>query len=189
MRYLLLIFILMPGVTLPDQPKSIVNREKYERTIEKQFPSFRIMREEDFVDMYKGSFRDGKSGSLVFGHFNSDANLDFAAYLIGSKRKYQADGKTLLPSDVTVYDGAIAICYSDEQGNYTCEKMLDTPHGEKEYNEIVLVPRGDYDCMKGEGKTIHITTQFDSIGKYSESGGAVYVRQPDSTYKKCVNSD
>jgi hypothetical protein len=189
MRSLLLILLLMSGVTFADQPRTTVNREKYERVIEKQFPGFRIMREDDFVDMYKGQLQDGKSGSLVFGNFNSDKYLDFAAYLIGAKRKYQADGKTLLPPDVTVYDGAIVICYGGQEDIYVCERMLDTPHGGKEYNEIVIVPRSTYDCMEYEGKTSHITAQFDSIGKYSESGGAVYVHQPDGKYKKCVNSD
>lgn len=188
MRYLLLIFILISGVTLADQPKNDVNREMYERIIEKQFPGFRIMREEDFVEMYKGQFRDGKSGSLLYGHFDSDENLDFAAYLIGAKRKYQADDKTSSPSD-NIYDGLIAICHGDKQGNFACEKMVDAAHWGREGSEIVLVPRGTFDCMKGEGKSNHITTQFDSIGRYSESGGAFYVRQSDATYKKCVTSD
>jgi len=189
MRYLLLIFILMSGVSLADQPKNDVNREKYERIIERQFPGFRIMREEDYDDMYKGTFRDGKDGSLVFGHFDLDKNFDFAADLIGAKRKYQADGKTPLPANATIYDGAIAICHGDKLGNYACEKMFDGPHWGREESELSVVPRGAYDCMEDEGKSSHITAQFDSIGMYSEKGGGFYVRQPDGTYKECTTSD
>jgi hypothetical protein len=189
MRYLFLLFFVVSGYSLADAPKNnTVNREKYERVIEQQYPGFRIMREEDFIDMYKGTFRDGKSGSLLFGHFDSDENLDFAAFLIGAKRKFWGDGITPVSSDEILYDGAIAICHGDKQGSYICEKMVDTLHGELETSEIVLVPRGSYECMKG-GKDERITTPHDFVGKYSESGGSIYVRQPDGKYKKCVTSD
>jgi hypothetical protein len=50
-RLLLLSLILMPCFASADQPTKPVNREKYERVIENQFVGFRIMREEDFIDM------------------------------------------------------------------------------------------------------------------------------------------
>jgi len=188
MRYLLCALLVVPGYSFADEPKKDISREKYEHIIEKQFTGFRIMREEDFVDTYKGHFKDGKSGSLLFGHFDSDENLDFAAYLIGAKRKNAADGKTPLSPNENIYEGAIAICHGDKEGNYVCEKMIDTPHWGQENSEIVHVPRGAHDCIKG-GKTENITIPFDSIGRYSESGGSIYVRQPDGKFKKCVNSD
>lgn len=187
-RLLLLSLILMPCFASADQPTKPVNRQKYERVIENQFAGFRIMREEDFIDMYKGHFQDGKRGSLLLGYFDSDDNLDFAAFLIGGKRKFKGDGTTLVPPDVDLYDGAIVICHGDKQDTYVCEKVVDSLHSGLEYSEIVLVPRGSHDCMKGEGSD-HITTKIDSIGRYSESGGSFYVRQPDGKYKKCVTSD
>ncbi len=189
MRYLLWVFFVISGDSLADQQINTVNREMYERIIEKQFPGFRIMREDEFDAMFKGSFKDGKSGSLLFGYFDLDKNLDFAAYLIGAKRKYQADGKTPISLNFNIYDGMIVICHSEKNGNYACEKMLDSPHWMPEENEIVLVPRGTYDCMEYEKEDSHITSQFDAIGLYSEKGGGVYVHQPDGTYEMCITSD
>lgn len=183
-KLLLLSLLFIPCFASADQPKNSVNREKYERVIENQFPGFRIMREEDFIVMYKGHFQDGKSGSLLLGYFDSDDNLDFAAFLIGEKRKLKGE----VPSDVDVYDGAIVICHGENLDNYVCEKMAQSVHSGLESSEIVLVPRGSYDCMKGEGSD-HITTKIDSIGRYSENAGSIYVRQPDGKFKKCVTSD
>jgi len=188
-RYLLCALLVVSGYSFADEPRNVLSREKYEHIIEKQFPGFRIMQEEDFDDLYKGQFHDGKNGSLLIGHFDADENLDFAAYLIGPKRIFESDGKTPLSRGVDIYDGAVAICHGDKQGNYACEKIIDTPHWGREVNELELVPRGSHECMKGGGKAESITSPFDSIGKYSEKGGSIYVRQSDGKYKKCVNSD
>lgn len=190
LRLFLLSLILMPYLASADQPPRPVNREKYERVITDQFAGYRIMREENFIDMYKGQFQDGKHGSLLLGHFDSDENLDFAAFLIGGKRELKGNATTLIPPDVDFYDGAIVICHGDkkDKDKYVCEKILDTPHLGLEYSEIVLIPRGSHNCMKGEGGNL-TTTKIDSVGRYSESGGSFYIQQPDGKYKKCVTSD
>jgi hypothetical protein len=189
MRYLVCVLLLVSGYSFADESGNVLSREEYEHIIEKQYPGFRIMRVEDFDDMYKGQFHDGKNGSLLIGHFDADENLDFAAYLIGAKRIFESDGKTPLSHGIDIYNGAVAICHGDKQGNYACEKIIDAPHWGREENELQLVPRGSHECMEGGGKTGSITTSFDSIGEYSEKGGFFYVRQSDGKYKRCVNSD
>lgn len=177
MRYLLWMFLLISSSSLADQPRDTLNREKCEHIIQKQFPEFHIMREDDFPNMYKGVFRDGQIGSLVYGYFDPDKNLDFAALMIGEKQ------------NDNVYDGMIAICHGVKNGNFACEKMLDALHYAEEDNVISLARRGTYNCIKGEDVTVEITLQFDAIGSYSEKGGGVYVPQPNGTYNMCVTSD
>lgn len=177
MRYLLWMFLLISGSSLAAQPGDTLDREKCERIIQKQFPEFHILREDDFPDMYKGRFRDGQIGSLLYGNFDPDDNLDFAALLIGEKLNDNS------------YDGMIAICHGDKNGNFACKKMLDALHYAEEDNVISLARRGIHNCIEGEDQTSEITLQFDTIGSYSEKGGGIYVPQPNGTYDMCVTSD
>lgn len=159
------------------QSKNTLTRKKCERIINKQFAGFHIMREDDFPKMYKGRFRDGQSGSLIYGNFDSDKYVDFAALLIGAKQNEYA------------YDSIIAICHGDKNGKYTCEKILDGAHYSESDDEISLVPRGTYNCLEGNDEPSKSTLQFDAIGSYSEHGGGIYERQVDGAYSMCVTSD
>ncbi|MFZ2163465.1 MAG: hypothetical protein WAW02_14730 [Sideroxyarcus sp.] len=164
-------------------------RDKYGRIIEEQYPGFRIIKAEDFEEMRRNGVKDGISGSLVFGHFDSDKYLDFSAYLIGPKRQTNSSQNKL--ETVEWHDGMFVICHSNSKGDlYTCEKVGDwlLAAGFVDSN-LVVVPAGDYSCIEGEGKNSDISTSFDSIGVYSEGGGGFYVRQPDGTYKDCTTSD
>jgi hypothetical protein len=159
------------------QPANTLTHEKFERIINKQFPGFHIMREDDFPKMYKGRFRDGQSGSLIYGNFDSDKYVDFAALLIGAKQNEYA------------YDSITAICHGDNNGNYTCEKMVEGAHYSESDDEISLVPRGTYNCLEGNDESSESTLQFDAIGSYSEHGGGIYEPKGDGTYNMCVTSD
>ena len=56
-------------------------RNTYQRVINQKYPGFRILEAEDFGPFMRPYLLDGRSGSLLLGHFNFDAYLGFAAWM------------------------------------------------------------------------------------------------------------
>ena len=177
MRYLIWTALLLSCGTFAGQQNFQLSRKQCEVVVKKQFPDFHIMREDDFPKMYRGRFRDGKSGSLVFGHFYSKDQLDFAAFLIGPRKNEYS------------YESAIVICRSNGNNRYACSTLSDGPHYSEEDDVISLVPSGTYSCIEGEHSTSSIEIHLDAVGWASEKAGEIYLPKANGSFERCITSD
>lgn len=177
MRHVIWLALFLSYSALAEQQNFQLSREKCESITNKQFPGFHIMREDDFPKMYKGQFRDGTSGSLVFGHFYSDKRMDFAAFLIGPKKNEYS------------YESAIVICQGSESDKHTCSTLSDGPHYSEEDDVISIVPHGTYSCIEGEDNSSPISLKLDAVSWASEKASEIYVPQTDGSFERCVTSD
>lgn len=177
MRHLIWVVFFISFCASADQSHNQLNREQCESVIQKQFPNFHIMREDDFPKMYKGRFHDGVNGSLIFGKFYSDKQLDFAAFLIGTKK------------DEYSYESAIVICRGYENNKYACSTLSKGSHYSEEDDMISLVPHGTYSCIENEHNSSSLYLKFDAVGWASEKASEIYVPQADGSFEQCITSD
>lgn len=163
-----------------------VPRDTYQAIIEKQFPSFRILKAEDFDESVRSDVKDGVGGALVIGDFDFDKHKDFAAMLIGNmKDTYKPDASR----SYNVYEGMLVICHGDAKGDgYLCEEQGKTVYYGLAYSTLSIVPPGRYECEYNDGAK-EVVTSIDGIGAYSEKSGGFIVMQENGTYFSCADSD
>jgi hypothetical protein len=148
-------------------------RARYQRVIEQQFPGFRILVAADFPDVWRKDMRDGRSGSLLVGRFNSDGYADFAALIVPPNRNRGS------------YEGKLVICMGNASGTFVCgeeSRLIGIPHDA----QLTLVPPGRYECVDDST----VSTQTDSIQEvWFERASVLYVRNPDGSTRQCITGD
>jgi hypothetical protein len=158
-------------------------RSKYQRVINQKYPGFRILEAEDFDPFVRPHLLDGRSGSLLLGHFNFDAYLDFAAWIRPDMTKrFESDH----PYDY--YEAKIVTCFGRADGaSFRCEATdiwLTLPND----TTLDLVRPGSHKCYAEKGMS-RIVTLIDSVGSSSEKGASFVARNRNGMKYTCVTSD
>lgn len=190
MRFIQLWFLTLLPVALAFAGD--VERDKYQRIVAKHYPGFRILSVADFTPDVQAIISDGTSGALIVGHFNFDDYADFAALIIGSKKKRFVGSDNY---SYDYFDGKEIKCYGrKDTASFGCEITSEAPLLLPHWSYIERIDPDTYSCLVGVddtgGEWTTITTEADSVGDVFPEKAAGFSGTHRSGVKyECATSD